>query len=79
VAHHPTCCSKCGFRVTPSTARPRRRALIRVVDELGSSQLCDVCVLILIADLGSSGDVTVFVGRPNVTASQTPTDRKDTR
>lgn len=69
MAHHPTCCSKCGFR---------RRALIPVVDELGASRVCDLCLIELLSKLGSSGDVTVFVGRPNVTASRTPT-RKDTR
>jgi hypothetical protein len=62
----PTTCSYCHTPAIP--AGPDARHLISVVDELGKSELCGLCVITLLARLGSSGDVTVFVSRPAVVA-----------
>lgn len=40
------------------------RALIPIVDEAGRSEICWVCFLTLLTRLRTSGDVTVFVARP---------------
>lgn len=64
----PAACSNCGYSPTPGAPRSTRRALIRVVDELGSDNLCDLCVLPLLARLGGTGEITLMVGRPAAVA-----------
>jgi hypothetical protein len=64
----PTC-SACGFEPHPGLPRHAARPLISVVDEVGTSELCGLCVIQLLSRLGYSGDVTVFVARPHVKAA----------
>lgn len=66
---HPASCSGCGYQPAPSASRCDRRLLIAVVDELGKSALCGSCLVMLLARLRSSEDVTVFVARPTAVAS----------
>lgn len=40
--------------------------LIPVVDDHGSTERCGLCVIPLLAQVRASGDVTVFVARPQV-------------
>jgi hypothetical protein len=49
-------CSNCGAPAAQD------RALIPVVDELGQSAMCGLCLIGLLARLGR--EVTVFVARP---------------
>jgi hypothetical protein len=55
-------CSDCGTPAIPSG--PNARRLITVVDELGTSAMCDLHVIGLLSRLARAGDVTVFVARP---------------
>jgi hypothetical protein len=64
----PTC-SCCGFQSHPDLPRHATRPLIDVVDELGTSVVCGLCLIGLLSRLGTSGDVTVFVARPGVKAA----------
>jgi hypothetical protein len=57
----PLHCAHCGYRTNPSGPRGLQRVLVVVADEAGARRLCDLCVMALIADLGPSGDVTLFV------------------
>jgi hypothetical protein len=59
----PTTCSSCG---SPGSDR---RVLFPVVDELGRSAMCGLCLISLLSRVRSSADVTVFVARPAAVAS----------
>lgn len=63
----PACCSMCGFRASPQTPRPDGRVLISLVDEIGTSLVCGLCVITLLPRLG--GELTLFVARPSAVAS----------
>jgi hypothetical protein len=64
---HTDSCSSCQTPSIPSG--PDARRLIPVVDELGTTVVCGLCVIPLLSRLSKSGDVTVFVARPAAVAS----------
>lgn len=61
---NPAACCSCGYSPNPRAPRSTGRALIRVVDELGSDNVCDLCLLPVVARLGGTGEITMLVARP---------------
>jgi hypothetical protein len=51
-------CSSCGAPAAQD------RVLFPVVDELGRTEMCGLCLITVLARWPRSGDVTVFVARP---------------
>jgi hypothetical protein len=52
-------CSSCG-----APAGRGADHLIPVVDELGRTEMCGLCLITVLARWPQSGDVTVFLARP---------------
>ena len=55
-------CSSCGAPAAPD------RTLFPVVDEVGRSEMCGLCLIQVLARCAHSGDVTVFLARPHAVA-----------
>jgi hypothetical protein len=51
-------CSTCGAPAAQD------RALFPVVDELGRTEMCGLCLITVLARWPHAGDVTVFLARP---------------
>lgn len=57
-------CAHCGFRAHSNLPRPQQRPMIAVIDEIGRSLVCALCLIVVLSSATLAADVTVFVARP---------------